>query len=172
MDMVDENDLPDFEEIYNQYKQDLYYFALSILKNKQDAEDAVQETFMRIADEFTEFLQLSCNKQAAHSVIICRSISINIYNKNKLKAQRTASLDEEVTTTDVLDVCRSREDLILAMQKLPQDLKDVLYFRELLGYTPKETAKKLGISAGNVRIKAYRAKKLLRAYLKGENSND
>ena len=52
MALVDDDDLPQFEEIYTQYKQQLYGIAYKILNNEQDAEDAVQITFQNIANDF------------------------------------------------------------------------------------------------------------------------
>lgn len=39
-----------FEQLYIKYKQDMYAVAYGILKNKEDAEDAVHQSFLKIAD--------------------------------------------------------------------------------------------------------------------------
>ena len=39
-----------FEQLYIKYKQDMYAVAYGVLKNKEDAEDAVHQSFLKIAD--------------------------------------------------------------------------------------------------------------------------
>ena len=50
MALVDDEDLPKFEQLYKNYRQQLYAIAYSILNNEQDAEDAVQTAYINIAN--------------------------------------------------------------------------------------------------------------------------
>ena len=54
MSLVDDDDLPRFEEIYTKYRQMLYGVAYRILNNEHDAEEAVITTYERIAEKFKE----------------------------------------------------------------------------------------------------------------------
>lgn len=49
-----------FEQLYIKYKQDMYAVAYGILKNKEDAEDAVHQSFLKIADNFSKVSQIPC----------------------------------------------------------------------------------------------------------------
>ena len=51
--------------------------------------------------------------------------------------------------------------------KLPVDLSELLYLKEYEGYSYSEIAVITGLSVENVGVKLFRAKKLLRKYLKG-----
>ena len=167
MALIDDEDVPEFEKLYENYKQLLYNLAFSILNNHHDAEDAVQETFIKIADTFTKVLQIPCNELTSYIVIICRNISINKYNKNKRNSEHTIRLNENITASEVFSASESKENLMNAISQLPQDYKDVIFLFDLQGMSAKEAAMLLGISEGNVRIKAFRAREMLRKLLKG-----
>ena len=49
-----------FEQLYIKYKQDMYAVAYGILKNKEDAEDAVHQSFLKIADTFSKDSHIPC----------------------------------------------------------------------------------------------------------------
>lgn len=172
MALVDEEDVPAFEEIYKKYKQELYDLAFRILHNHQDAEDAVQETFIKIADTFTKVLQIPCNELTSYIVIICRNISINKYNKNKRATEHNIRLNENITASEVFSESESKEALMNALSQLPQDHKDVIFLFDLQGLSAKEAAALLGISEGNLRIKVFRARKMLKKLLKGVDPDD
>ena len=52
LDLVDEEDLPDFEKLYNEQKMRAYKIAFNLLKNESLAEDCVSEAFLSIAKNF------------------------------------------------------------------------------------------------------------------------
>lgn len=172
MALVDDEDLPKFEDIYTEYKQQLYSIAYKILNNKQDAEDAVQMAFQNIANDFKKISQIPCNELPSCLVIICRNAAINIYRKNKKRAKQTAALNDRITAEDIFGKCEDKEALISAIKQLPDEYKDILFLFDLQGFSAKQTAKLLGIKDGNVRVKAFRARKMLKDILNGGGFND
>ena len=77
-----------FKEIYEDYRQSLYLEALSIVKNPEDAEDIVEDTFLKVADNFTEISQKNRQKMRAYIVIINRNNAIDRYNQNKKSLEK------------------------------------------------------------------------------------
>ena len=68
-----------FEDIYRQYKNRMYKFAISILHNNEDAEDVVQQSFLTIANNFDKIKSFSCHEMNSYIVIIIRThLSISI----------------------------------------------------------------------------------------------
>ncbi len=57
-----------FEELYLKYRQDIYSVAYSILHNVEDAEDAVQQAFFKIADNFEKIRNIPCQEIKAYIV--------------------------------------------------------------------------------------------------------
>jgi RNA polymerase sigma-70 factor (ECF subfamily) len=172
MALVDDDDLPQFEEIYTQYKQQLYGIAYKILNNEQDAEDAVQITFQNIANDFKKISQIPCNELPSCIVIICRNAALNIYRKNKKRAARSAYITDEIAAADVIKSCEDKAVLMNAIRQLPDEYKDILFLFDLQGFSAKQTAKMLGLKENAVRVKSFRARKMLKDILNGGVSDD
>ena len=170
--LVDDEDLPKFEELYKKYRQQLYAIAYSILNNEQDAEDAVQIAFQNIANDFKKISQIPCNELPSCLVIICRNAAINIYRKNKKRAAHSAYMNEKITADDIFESCDDKAALIDAIKKLPDEYKDILFLYDMQGLTSKEIAKMLGIKESAVRVRAFRARKILKDILNGGGVND
>lgn len=69
-----DEDKQNFERLYIRYAQDMYAVAYNILKNKEDAEDAVHQSFLKIAENFRKISQIPCHEIKPYIVIISRKI--------------------------------------------------------------------------------------------------
>ncbi len=67
-----------FEELYMKYRNDMYNIAFSILHNCEDAEDAVHDAFVSIANNFEKINKIPCQEIKYYFVIIVRNVSINL----------------------------------------------------------------------------------------------
>lgn len=155
-----------FEQLYLAYRQDMYAVAYSILHNSYDAEDAVHQAFLAIANNFRKISGIPCQEIKGYIVIIIRNTSINIYNSNKRRFERSSGIDDcgasvEVDYFERFDL----EDLKNAISGLPQIYKDIIYLHFLEGFTVKEISKMLDISKEAVWKRIERAKKLLKSIL-------
>ena len=66
---------------YEENKSKLYSIAFERLHNRQDAEDAIQETFLRIAGKPDKFFLLSRTEQRFYVSAMVRNISVDIFKK-------------------------------------------------------------------------------------------
>lgn len=160
-----------FEQIYKENMQDMYAVAYAVLNNREDAEDAVHQSFLKIADNLTKISQMPCHEMRAYIVMISRNTAINMYNSNKRRAKHSETLNESI---DYISDYSQEEytELVDAIKSLPQIYKDALFLYCLQGFSAKETAKMLGITAENVRQRVSRAKQLLREILERGEYND
>ncbi len=172
MSLVDDDDLPRFEEIYTKYRQMLYGIAYRILNNEHDAEEAVITTYESIAEKFKEISQIPCNELPSCIVIICRNAAINIYRNNKKIAERTTELCEKISAEDVFRSFDDKDELINALKQLPDDYKDILFLYDLHGLSANKIAKVTGMKENTVRVKAFRARKMIKDILNGGVVND
>lgn len=154
-----------FEQLYIKYKQDMYAVAYGILKNKEDAEDAVHQSFLKIADNFSKVSQIPRHELKAYIVIICRNTAINIYRQNQNRAEHSTELFETEIVDESYFEKQNYDELLLAIKQLPQIYKDVIYLYFLQEFSAKETATQLEISSELVRQRALRAKKMLKDIL-------
>lgn len=161
-----------FEDIYRQYKNRMYKFAISILHNNEDAEDVVHQSFLTIANNFDKIKSFSCHEMNSYIVIIIRNTSINLYNKNKRNYERSTELDEQQTAVEV-DFFNNidYEHLVQIISGLPLIYKEVLLLHYVEEFTVKQISAMLGISIDNVRKRTERAKKLLKAELESGEQN-
>ena len=80
------------------------------------------------------------------------------------KTGRLNNYNTEKTYSNTFDINISVRD---ALTKLPVDLSELIYLKEYEGYSYSEISVITGLSVENVGVKLFRAKKILRKYLKG-----
>ena len=88
-----------FEQLYEQYKQLMFYTAFQILKRPQDAEDAVHHAFLSIAENISKISDPDCPKTRAYIVTIVERKAIDM-----LRAERrhpSVPLDESINGVSV-----------------------------------------------------------------------
>lgn len=139
-----------FERLYRRYVKLMLHTAYQILQNSEDAEDAVQTAFLRIAEHFSSVEKNICPKTANQFVMIVRNIAIDIYRKKK--REHALPLLEETVSEDF-----RTDSLDEAMQALPQEMRDILYLHHIYGLSVKEIAKLLGLKQDAVYKRLQRA---------------
>lgn len=154
-----------FEELYIKYKNRMYSISYSILNNKEDVEDCVQQAFLTIANNFDKISKLPRDELEAYIVVIIRNISIDVFNKNKKSAEHLTELDEQQAVDVSFFENFEYNRLIEIISGLPQKYKDILFLYYLEELSAKEVSEILGISTFNVYKRLERAKKLLKAEL-------
>ena len=165
-----EEDKNRFEKLYRMFKQDMYAIAYSILNNKEDAEDAVHQAFITIADNFEKVNAISCQEIKAYIVIIIRNTSIDIYRSNKKIAERTTAIDDNISVDINFLEQYDYQLLIKAISELPEIYKDVMFLRYLEEFNSKEIADMLKITVSTVWKRIERAKKLLKENLERDDT--
>ena len=146
-----------FETLYRRYRQTMYAVAYSILRNEQDAEDAVHHAFVKIAENISKISDPECPKSRGYVVTIVENTAINLY---KRKQRHPNSPLEEQDIGIHIDYSGANE-LARCMASLPARYRQVLLLKHHHGYTTKETAKMLGLTAANAAKLEQRAKEKL-----------
>lgn len=166
-----DDDKSAFEKLYRTYRHEMYGIAYSILHNKEDAEDAVHQAFLQISCDFDKVRSIPCHEMRAYIVIIIRNASINIYNSNKKREERTTEIQDEAVIIEVDFFEKFDFDMLVErISELPQMYKDVLFLRYLEDFSTKEISAILGIPESTVRKRTERAKKLLKEALERNES--
>ena len=153
------------EELYNTYRQTMFYASNRIIRDEYLAEDIVHQAFLRIIYNLDKINEIKCHKTMSFIVIIVRNIAIDFYRKRK--RENNISFDEvEIYIEDE----KSGNDFILndieeAILKLPLNYLNVFKLRFSHGYSYKEIAEILEISEVNARQRISRGKKKLEEIL-------
>jgi len=170
----------EFEEIALEYLTPLFNLALNLTRNRKDAEDLVQETYLR-AYRFFDSYQSGTHIKAWLFRIL-RNTFINRYRAMKvrpdevdfgkvelayervvdehfLQANRPVS-PEEVLMNGILD-----EEIETAMARLPEEYRLVVILALVEDLSYKEIANALSIPLGTVMSRLHRGRKLLQGQL-------
>lgn len=162
----------ELSEFYEEYKERFYAIAYSKLHNRESAEDAVQEAFLRIADKPDKFFEIPQNNRAAFTDVIIRRVAVDMFNKSN----KTAPLTD--TTANDLDIplderiisSVSKDELLDFITTLPPLQRDVLKLKTVYGLSNSEIAQKLSVTENVVRQRLYQARKTIKEHLeKGGN---
>lgn len=146
-----------FEALYTAYRGLMFHVARRILNNDQDAEDAVHMAFVSLA-EYT--LPQSLGPRA-------RCLAVTVAERKAIDLYRFKSRHPQAELEEIPGCAAPPSDGTLAgaMAALPPRYREVLLLRYYNGYSTAETAGLLGLTPGNVRQVASRAKRLLAAEL-------
>lgn len=162
-----EGDADSFSALYEQLAPGLYRTALYTLGSRQDAEDAVAETFM---EAFHGIKKL--RDDAAFTTWMYRILSVRckrkirdlIRGRNEFDIESIVDLDDG---SDIGEAVTQRTDLLEALEKLSASERQIVALAVVEGYTTKEVAQILGLPHGTVSSKLFRTLKKLRAMLEG-----
>ncbi len=155
-----------FGQLYTQSATDFYRFALYILKNHSDAEDAVQNAaiyayrkigMLKNDDSFKAwFLRILYNE--------CLKISGAKFRKNETVTEDIFAFDREAPDT-------AREsDALSLLEGLPENDRAIIVLSVLEDYNSSEISEILGIPSATVRSKLSRLLTKLRKQIEGENN--
>jgi RNA polymerase sigma-70 factor (ECF subfamily) len=161
--------------LVDQYAGALYRVAFSVLRNQADAEDAVQETFVRVLRH-----RDSLGEVRDHRVWLIR-IVWNIVLDRKRRAKTRPETDDVSELARVLpSTGLSAEELAAAAQhhahvlafvdQLPAKERQVLMLSAFEELTSVEIAAVLGISESSVRSRLFRARNLMAGLLEHQRS--
>ena len=154
------------EKLYNEYEAQMFSTAYSILKHNQDAEDIVQNAFLKIIEHLSNLhLDINTHTQALLT-IITRNISLNEIKKQKRQRNHEIIVyDIETTSFFEFPSDISYSKIKELINKLPDDLKHTVIMRYILGYTAEETAELLDISASAVYKRVSASKDLIKQFM-------
>lgn len=157
----------------------LYGGALRLTRNPADAEDLVQETYIKAFQAFDSFTQGTNLKAWMYRIMT------NLYITNYRKAQRRPSQTsaEEITDYQLLSSASHESQglesaEVEALKKLPtseisealnalsEDYRMVVYYADVEGLAYKEIAEIMGVPLGTVMSRLHRGRKKLREALK------
>lgn len=147
--------------IYLAHERTMYAAALRILSSPAAAEDAVQDSFIKVIRHWSRCREIPENKIGAWLVMIVRNTAIDLLRRSK----KTAELDAPDTLPDEADDIAAWDasaDLAALLGRLPLIYRTTLSLKFLEGWTDQEIAQLLGITERTVRSRIFQARKRLK----------
>lgn len=156
-------------ELFDEYYPRLYRYSLGKLSHPLDAEDVAAETFARVLKDIGKFRWKGGGFEAWIFRIAANLIVDRVRDRSRVEPVRDSADGPSTWTTEELFL--SSEDARIvrsAVEKLPDDQREVLLLRFAGGLAAKETGDVMGRNANAVRQLQFRALAALREHLKQE----
>ena len=152
-----------FNRLVGEYSKDVFRYAYWLCHDKTMAEELSQETFVR-AWKSIDSLQ---DDKAAKSWLftIVRRENARQYERKRLDMLDDVDFDRVGATRDEYDTSTEAFVLRRALAELSEEYREPLVLQVIGGYSTEEIANQLGIKAGAVMTRLFRARKKLREML-------
>jgi len=166
-----------FEELVNRYEKKIYRLGMNITGNREDAEDVLQEAFLKAFEHLPEFREDS----RFYTWIVRIAVNEALMKLRKRRTSREVPMEDssdengEVLVREFADwkpnpeqvYARAELEEILqgGVKALPEGFRTVFYLRDVEGLSTEETADLLNLSVSAVKARLFRARLRLREEL-------
>ena len=171
-----------FEELVNEHSDHLFTIAYNMLGSKEDAEDMVQETFLKVYRSIERFYSLDRNATIALLVICTKNTVRDFYRKNQRRIKTTALMiedeNEEEMEHDIADATLAPEHILISRENiqrfaqyidaLPEGQRHAILMKYKYNAKDKEIAQMMGITETAFSSRLNRARDSLREMMGGE----
>jgi len=158
-----------FEELVNRYQEPFLRKARSIVGNREEVNDIVQDTFTKMYINAGKFKGGEGSNFRAWGYKILCNTSFTYYQKLKKDNENVYCLDTEILENTLIGDDREKieksyfeKELVVLISQLPRNLSRVLRLHYLEGLPQKEIADLEGVSISAVKTRVHRAKKALK----------
>ena len=164
-----------FNRLFDIYNQKLYFFAFGYLKSEKEAEEIVQETFLKIWER-RQAIDPALSVNAYLFKIAFNFIQkrlIKILKEEELKhdlAGEIVSFDDYTANTLNYHFLMQRIDELI--EELPPRQRQIIELRKLDGYSVKEISEQLSLAVKTVEAHLTAGLKFLKEHLKSEKFDD
>src|SRR5215475_14137400 len=170
-------DVQAFEKLVKQYDRQVFRIAQHITQNREDAEDVVQDAFLKAYEKLDQFQ----GNSKFYTWLVRIAVNESLMRLRKRRTGKMVSIDEDVETEegsvprDLADWAPDSEQnytqaelaeiLRKTIQGLPPGFRVVFALRDVEGLSTEETAETLGLSVPAVKSRLLRARLQLRERL-------
>ncbi len=170
-------DIKAFEELVRRYDRNVFRIAQHITQNREDAEDVVQDAFLKAYGNLEQFQEQS----KFYTWLVRIAVNEALMKLRRRRPERTVSLDQDVQTEEdsmprevadwapnpeqMYDQGELRDILRKTIQGLPPSFRTVFVLRDVEGLSTEETAEALDLSVPAVKSRLLRARLQLRERL-------
>ena len=164
-----------FNHIFHLYNQKLFFFAFGYLKSDKDAEEIVQETFLKIWER-----RENINPELSLQAYLFK-IAFNFIQKRLIKHVKDEELKHDLAgellsfdnhTANMVNYHFLLQHISRLIDELPPRQKEIIELRKLEGFSVKEISEKLSLSIKTVEAHLTAALKFLKGKLQSEKFDD
>lgn len=159
-----------FSEIYIKYHKIMLYVAYKVSGNQEQAEDAVQNAFIKMLKDPERILRIPTDELRPYLIVVSENAARSILRQRKYIDDRPleeTDFPEEQNPEDIA-LSRINGSNLFTMPELPPQFRDVIILKYYYDMDTRTIAQTLDISESNVRARLLRARNLLRKMLECE----
>ncbi len=138
-----------FEKLFQKYHKKLYAFLFHLLHSKEDAEEIVQETFIKIWEKREDFIEGYSFDSFLFTVAKNAFLNLNRKKINRKVFEDHLNFLDEISSgraDDYVIFKETKEIINTIIEGLPPKRKEIFFLRKIEGLSRKEIAEKLDIS--------------------------
>ena len=154
-----------FRELYRRHSPAMYALALRLSDTEADAEDALQETWIRACNLFSTFEWKSTLRTWLIGILINCVREVRRKRERRSEESLPCELSPEMFVNE-----QSAGNLEQAIRNLPSGYRQVLVLHDVEGYTHEEIGRMLEINAGTSKSQLHHARKFVRTLLLTEQT--
>jgi RNA polymerase sigma-70 factor (ECF subfamily) len=169
-------DRVEFARLVEAYSGQIYRLAMKMLQNQQDAEDILQETFIKAHRALSSFEGRSSLSTWLYRIATNEALMfLRRQQPDAISVEQPADDEEEQDPLQIIDWCclpegelmssEARANLDASIEQLPETLRVVFLLRDIEGLSTQETADILGLTETAVKTRLSRARLRLRELL-------
>lgn len=175
LDRILTGDAKAFEELVHRHEQRVYRVAMGVIGNHEDAEEAMQQTFLKVHQHLGGFQRSSKFATWMTRIAINEALQIRRRRRPTVSLDDLQVSDEGVMPKElrdwhddpgkVYDKQQIREIVERAIQFLPTIYREAFVVRDVQGLTSEEAAAALGIGVSALKTRLLRARLMMREAL-------
>lgn len=172
VEQLKKGDVEAFDALFDEYSQKLFGFALKYLKSEVEAEELVQEVFVRVWENRKSLKSDYSFKSYLYTIALNQIRKF--FNKRAIALRYITDVKSDApnldnNTVDSIDYASVLERIDELIEKLPERKKLIFIKSRKEGKSSKEIAEELQITVGTVDNQVSDAMKIIRETLKNEN---
>jgi RNA polymerase sigma-70 factor (ECF subfamily) len=152
-----------FDKLVSDYSKDVFRYAFWLCRDRSMAEELAQETFMRAWKAIDSLQDDGAAKSWLFTIV--RRENARQYERKRFDLVDDPDFDRVEATRTEYDTSTEAFVLRRALAELPAEYREPLVLQVIGGYSTEEIADQLGIKAGAVMTRLFRARKKLREML-------
>jgi len=174
---IRKSNLKKMEQLYELYESKMYSVAYGILKNVAQAEDVVQDSFIKLTDYLDKIKTVDHNKTKGLVITIVKTTAINVYRKNQRETwlfeyTEEQEIEDPKNVIDAKVINMHNHDMLdSVILNMPEIYKQVIKLRYFYELSTMEISALTGVDNNAIRKRIERAKKYLIERI-GESENE
>ena len=166
--LIAESDEAAFEKIFHTYNAKLLPFVTSITKNREAAEEIMQEVFLKLWLHRTSLTEIE--NPTAWLIRVSSNLALSYLQRLAIHTKVVKRISGQTSQTDTLvesemDVKKIKEHVAVAVSQLPKNRRQIYNLSREDGLNRRQIAERMGIAESTVKNQLTAALKFIQEYI-------